>query len=50
MVHIVDDDPAIRMALTASLEARGLSVKDYESAEAFLNSYEDNQMVACIRH
>lgn len=43
MVHIVDDDPAIRNALTASLQARGLSVQDYESAEAFLNSYEDDQ-------
>ena len=46
-VHVVDDDPAIRNALTASLEMRGLSVKNYESAEAFLNSYEDNQ-VACL--
>ena len=46
-VHVVDDDPAIRNALTASLEMRGLSVKNYESAEAFLNSYEDNQ-IACL--
>lgn len=46
-VHVVDDDPAIRNALTASLEARGLSVQDYESAEAFLNSYEDSQ-IGCL--
>jgi len=47
MVHIVDDDPAIRCALTASLEARGLSVTDYESAEAFLNSYQNDQ-ISCL--
>ena len=46
-VHIVDDDPAIRNALTASLEVRGFAVENYESAEAFLNSYKDNQ-VACL--
>ena len=47
MVHIVDDDPAIRCAITASLKARGYSVKDYESAEIFLNSYQDNQ-IGCL--
>ncbi|MGI9227771.1 MAG: response regulator transcription factor [Gammaproteobacteria bacterium] len=47
MVHIVDDDPAIRCALSASLEARGYSVKDYESSEVFLNSYQDNQ-IGCL--
>ncbi len=40
-VHIVDDDPAIRTSLTASLEARNLNVKSYESAELFLDSYKD---------
>ena len=47
MVHIVDDDPAIRSALTASLEARGYSVKDYESSEIFLNMYRDDQ-IGCL--
>ncbi len=28
IVHVVDDDPAIRNALTASLEIRGLTVKE----------------------
>ena len=43
-VHVVDDDPAIRNALTASLEARGHSVENYESAEAFLEAYDDDQL------
>lgn len=46
-VHVVDDDPAIRNALTASLEVRGLSVENHDSAEAFLSSYEDNQ-IGCL--
>ena len=46
-VHVVDDDPAIRNALTASLAVRGLSVQNYESAEAFLSSYDDNQ-IGCL--
>ena len=46
-VHVVDDDPAIRNALTASLEMRGLAVENYESAEAFLSSYKDNQ-IGCL--
>ncbi len=46
-VHIVDDDPAIRVALTASLESRNLSVKSYESAELFLESYEDTS-IGCL--
>lgn len=47
VVHIVDDDPAIRKALTASLEARDLKVESYESAEEFLNTYQDNQ-IGCL--
>ena len=43
IVHVVDDDPAIRSALTASLENRGLIVQSYESAETFLNLYKDDQ-------
>ena len=47
VVHVVDDDPAIRKALTASLEVRKLEVESYESAEEFLNSYKDNQ-IGCL--
>lgn len=46
-VHVVDDDPAIRAALSASLEVRGLTVENYDSAEAFLKTYEDNH-VGCL--
>lgn len=46
-VHIVDDDPAIRNALSTSLEMRGLSVKSYDTAESFIDSYNDDH-VACL--
>jgi FixJ family two-component response regulator len=35
-VHVIDDDPSIRRALTRLLRARGYAVHSYESAEAFL--------------
>lgn len=38
-VHIVDDDEAVRKALTRSLEQRSYRVKTYGSAEDFLDSY-----------
>lgn len=39
-VYIVDDDEAVRKALTRSLEQRGFAVSTYGSAEAFLASYQ----------
>ena len=39
-VYIVDDDEAVRKALTRSLEQRGFSVSTYASAEAFLAAYQ----------
>lgn len=39
-VYIVDDDEAVRKALTRSLEQRGFAVSTYASAEAFLASYQ----------
>ena len=36
MVHIVDDDPAIRDSLRVLLEASGFVVRTYGSADAFL--------------
>jgi len=39
-VYIVDDDEAVRRALTRSLEQRGYAVKSYASAEEFLNTYQ----------
>ena len=42
-VHVVDDDPAIRKALTTSLKMRGHQVENYASAEEFLDSYNNNE-------
>ncbi len=39
-VYIVDDDEAVRKALTRSLEQRGYQVKAYASAEEFLETYQ----------
>ncbi|MEM7260126.1 MAG: response regulator transcription factor, partial [Pseudomonadota bacterium] len=39
-VYIVDDDEAVRKALTRSLEQRGYHVKTYASAEDFLAGYQ----------
>lgn len=38
-VFVVDDDHAVRKALTLSLKKRGWPVECYESAEAFLSSH-----------
>ena len=38
-VYIVDDDEAVRKALTRSLEQRGYTARTYASAEQFLDSY-----------
>jgi two-component system response regulator FixJ len=40
MVHIVDDDPAIRRSLRMVMELASLPVKAYESAEEFLDADE----------
>jgi len=39
-VFIVDDDPAVRDALTSLFEAAGLTVEAYHDAESFLAIYE----------
>jgi two-component system response regulator FixJ len=38
VIHIVDDDEAIRHALTFQLQTAGYAVQDYVSAEAFLDA------------
>lgn len=39
-VFVVDDDHAVRKAVTLSLKKRGWSVESFESAEAFLSAYD----------
>lgn len=46
-VFIVDDDPAARESVAAVVESRGLSVRQFDSAEAFLESF-DGQRRACV--
>lgn len=41
-VYIVDDDEAIRDSLTWLLQSRGISCRDFPSAEAFLESLTPN--------
>src|SRR5262245_58509357 len=36
IVHVVDDDEAVRDSMRALLESHGLEVRDYASARAFL--------------
>ncbi len=40
VVHVVDDDPGVRRALSLLLESNGLDVHGHDSAEAFLASYD----------
>lgn len=37
LVHVVDDDPAVRDSLALLLQSAGISVRVYDSAAAFLN-------------
>jgi two-component system response regulator FixJ len=39
IVHLVDDDEAVRESLAALLEAHGFDVRTYASAEAFLTAF-----------
>jgi two-component system, LuxR family, response regulator FixJ len=38
LVHVVDDDEAVRDSLSVLLESAGLSVRTYDSATAFLDA------------
>ena len=46
IVHIVDDDAAVRDSLSKSLSIEGFTVKEFSSAMEFLNSY--NKQPGCI--
>ena len=43
IVHIVDDDDAVRHSLRFQLETAGYAVRDFASAEAFLETLSEVQ-------
>lgn len=48
VVYLVDDDDAVRDALSTLLGTVGLSVRDYASPTAFLNSFDGNALGCLI--
>lgn len=46
MVHVVDDDEAVRDSVRSLLESHGLAVRDYASARAFLSA--DGSAAGCL--
>ena len=46
-VFIVDDDNSVRRSLNRLLKAAGLKVKSFDSAQKFLDSYQDGE-AACL--
>ena len=46
-VFIVDDDNSVRRSLGRLLKAAGLSVKTFDSAQDFLDSFQENE-AACL--
>ncbi len=47
IVYIVDDEPEVRTALKVTVELMGLEAATFASAQAFLDSYDPNQ-VGCL--
>ena len=47
VIHIVDDDPAIRDALTVVFELEGFSVREFDDGESFLGMV-DNERPQCV--
>jgi FixJ family two-component response regulator len=47
VIHVVDDDPSFRVAISRVLEASGYEVAGYESADCFLRGIE-NARPGCI--
>ena len=47
VVHVIDDDEAVRESLTFLLKTTGLSVRTYESATAFLHD-DPKQKSGCV--
>ena len=47
VVFIVDDDNSVRRSLSRLLKAAGFSIKTFNSAQNFLDSYQEEE-VACL--
>jgi FixJ family two-component response regulator len=47
VIHVVDDDPSFRIAISRLLKSSGYEVADYESAGCFLRAI-DNARPGCI--
>lgn len=47
LVHIVDDDPSVRVALTRLIRSEGLRVRVFESGQEFLDSVDATEP-ACL--
>lgn len=47
VVHVIDDDDAVRDSLALLMEAAGLSARSYDSAEAFLEAV-DTAVPGCV--
>lgn len=45
LIHVVDDEPSVRVALERLLSASGFAVRSYASAEEFLSSGGDHGCV-----
>src|SRR4051812_46608039 len=49
MIHIVDDDRAVRMSLTRLMRSAGYPVRAFASAEAYLEDVDDaGSAAACL--
>lgn len=47
IVFVVDDDEGIRTSLSRALRLRGFTVEPFESAQAFLDAYDDSK-IGCL--
>jgi len=48
LVHVIDDDDAVRESLAFLLETDGLPVRTYDSAEAFLTAIGGERKAGCL--
>jgi two-component system response regulator FixJ len=48
VVHVVDDDEAVRGSLRFLLEAAGFAVRTHATAEAFLRAVEAEEPIGCV--